>query len=448
MRSDPSLMSHLMNGPRQLTSAAPVSSTSLQRVPPALGGSQPSLAKTPATSAGYFSTTESDAAHDDLSVFPSIPRSRSGMAITGSAVGYSTACAPFPIYSRHSLTPPGKHKISDDLANRNSSANLGDLRYVAVAFNNTDHDDSRLSSPEGFNMSFDNKHRPPSMPSLMSVRENDNNPVDFLEANSAYSVVGNRKLNIQPVSSSHGYVTLSNQTRPQMNNVTVPCIDEKQPLTPSPAYISNAPPSPDNNSEPVHPYFAVSTNGKAMSIISNDNLNSLDNRVGDNNNSRSPNGYVTLGERSNVANFPVRNGPGVILDSGSNSSAARSHYVIAAPNRAAFQRPEQLDGAEDVRYVASAPSENLRGRFNPKKDINLSPQMCDRPNTSDGMPNRPKRQSPPSGWAGPSLSKQSSGYVSQEALGAEPLVMSPKRLFSQNKETKVMVSNPHEVSFV
>ena len=447
VRSDPSLMTHL-SGPRQLIPAAPTSSTSLQRVPPSLGGSHPSLSKTPATSAGYFSNTESDAAHDDLSVFPALPRSKSGTVINGIVPAYSTVCHPLPMYSRHSLTPPGKQKqLNEHFGNKNTSANLGDLKYVSIAFNPNDQD-NRLNSPENFNLCFDNKHRPPSMPSLMNIRDDSSDPAHLLEANNAYSVVGNRNVNLQPVTSSHPYVTFGNQPRPQSNNIHLTNVENKpSSLISSTAYVLNSPRSPDKTSEPLNPYYTVGETNKMMSKHSSNSPSRIGNNSR-NNASNGSNGYVTLGERGQpLTNLPVRNGTGNSIENNPPSSA-RSHYVTAAPNRTAFQRLEQLDVADEVRFVASAPSENSRGRVNPQDDDSLNPQLSERPNTSDGVPSRPKRQSPPIRWPGPSLSKQSSGYVSQEALGAEPLVMSPKRLFAQNNETKAMVANPHEVSFV
>ncbi|XP_042865030.1 uncharacterized protein LOC122248791 isoform X3 [Penaeus japonicus] len=79
---------------------------------------------------------------------------------------------------------------------------------------------------------------------------------------------------------------------------------------------------------------------------------------------------------------------------------------------------------EESREVSSAPLESTRGR----------PTLSTRPNTSEATiaHNRGARSFPP---LAPSLSKQSSGYVSQDSLPFhDPVVMSPKRLLTQSKE--------------
>ncbi|XP_068202544.1 cytokine receptor-like isoform X2 [Palaemon carinicauda] len=99
----------------------------------------------------------------------------------------------------------------------------------------------------------------------------------------------------------------------------------------------------------------------------------------------------------------------------------------------------QHDTCEEGREVASAPVESSRGR----------PSVPTRPNTSDATVNHNRGGSrwPP---LAPSLSKQSSGYVSQETLTFhDPVVMSPKRLLAQSHEPhSVVLSANHKASMV
>lgn len=87
---------------------------------------------------------------------------------------------------------------------------------------------------------------------------------------------------------------------------------------------------------------------------------------------------------------------------------------------------------EESREVSSAPLESTRGR----------PLLSTRPNTSEATiaHNRGARSFPP---LAPSLSKQSSGYVSQDSLPFhDPVVMSPKRLLTQSKEPYSVIMPP------
>ncbi|XP_064109262.1 cytokine receptor-like isoform X2 [Macrobrachium nipponense] len=99
----------------------------------------------------------------------------------------------------------------------------------------------------------------------------------------------------------------------------------------------------------------------------------------------------------------------------------------------------QRDTGEEGREVASAPVESSRGR----------PSVPTRPSTSDATVNHNRGGSrwPP---LAPSLSKQSSGYVSQETLTFhDPVVMSPKRLLAQSHEPhSVVLSANHKASMV
>ena len=101
----------------------------------------------------------------------------------------------------------------------------------------------------------------------------------------------------------------------------------------------------------------------------------------------------------------------------------------------------QRDTGEEGREVASAPIESSRGR----------PTISPRPSTSDATVNH-NRGGEGSRWPplAPSLSKQSSGYVSQETLPFhEPVVMSPKRLLAQSHEPhSVVLSANHKASMV
>jgi len=129
------------------------------------------------------------------------------------------------------------------------------------------------------------------------------------------------------------------------------------------------------------------------------------------------------------------------------------------------QHQHPLDSStDDVRLVVSAPTENIRGRLSNKDDeaeleeIPSSP-IQQRPSTCDGVcdslqkASRKNKMSPcvlvPTGT---SLSMQSSGYVSQEALfGSDPL--SPKKLFAQTAPDRATRNGfahngVHEVSFV
>ncbi|KAK7082606.1 hypothetical protein SK128_027057 [Halocaridina rubra] len=93
---------------------------------------------------------------------------------------------------------------------------------------------------------------------------------------------------------------------------------------------------------------------------------------------------------------------------------------------------------DESREVSSAPVEGTRSR----------PSIPLRPNTSDVVVNhnRGGTRWPP---LAPSLSKQSSGYVSQEALTHDPVVMSPKRLLAQSHEPhSVVLSANHKASMV
>ncbi|XP_042241219.1 uncharacterized protein LOC121878859 isoform X7 [Homarus americanus] len=96
---------------------------------------------------------------------------------------------------------------------------------------------------------------------------------------------------------------------------------------------------------------------------------------------------------------------------------------------------------EESREVASAPIEGSRGR----------PSLPTRPNTSETNHNRGGNRWTP---VGPSLSKQSSGYVSgnvsQETLSFhDPVVMSPKKLLAQSHEPHSVVYSPnHKPSMV
>lgn len=96
---------------------------------------------------------------------------------------------------------------------------------------------------------------------------------------------------------------------------------------------------------------------------------------------------------------------------------------------------------EESREVASAPVEGSRGR----------PSVPTRPNTSETNHNRGGNRWTPSG---PSLSKQSSGYVSgnvsQETLAFhDPVVMSPKKLLVRSHEPHSVVYSPnHKPSMV
>lgn len=99
------------------------------------------------------------------------------------------------------------------------------------------------------------------------------------------------------------------------------------------------------------------------------------------------------------------------------------------------------NNSEESREVASAPVEGSRGR----------PFVPTRPNTSETNHNRGGNRWTPSG---PSLSKQSSGYVSgnvsQETLAFhDPVVMSPKKLLARSHEPHSVVYSPnHKPSMV
>lgn len=381
--------------------------------------------KTPATSAGYFSSSESDQIHENLA---NLPRSCSGLMFnknngtpTLSSPPYSSATSPLPIYSRHSFTPPNK-LVKRSQSPPGTANNLGDLQYVAVVFNN---DDSRLTSPDSL---YDGKRRPSSLVNVEQMDNKSDMSVDFADAPGAYSIIGKRKNTVQPMSSSQGYVTLSNH--PQSKTAT-PFKSNTQNTRLNSGQTSNSlrgMPSEDSNSilEDLESTPKVSP------------LHSAESR-----------GYVALGERG----FP--SSASKPSDSGqpSMTPSAKSHYVTAAPDQWAFNcaRPRQLDFADEVRFVASAPVENQRGRKVSQKDEDNLNLLNGRPNTSEGI-GRPRYQShsPSNAWTGgaPSLSKQSSGYVSQEALSTDPLVMSPKRLFAQTSEAISPKTIPHEVSFV
>nr|XP_053630839.1 cytokine receptor-like isoform X7 [Cherax quadricarinatus] len=97
--------------------------------------------------------------------------------------------------------------------------------------------------------------------------------------------------------------------------------------------------------------------------------------------------------------------------------------------------------SDESREVTSAPIEGSRGR----------PSLPTRPNTSETNHNRAGNKWTP---LGPSLSKQSSGYVSgnvsQETLAFhDPVVMSPKKLLARSQEPHSVVYSPnHKPSMV
>lgn len=92
---------------------------------------------------------------------------------------------------------------------------------------------------------------------------------------------------------------------------------------------------------------------------------------------------------------------------------------------------------EESREVVSAPIESSRGRSS----------LPVRPNTSETNHNRGGSRWTP---LGPSLSKQSSGYVSQETLPFhDTVVMSPKKLLARSQEPHSVVYSPnHKPSMV
>ncbi|XP_076063626.1 cytokine receptor-like isoform X3 [Oratosquilla oratoria] len=97
---------------------------------------------------------------------------------------------------------------------------------------------------------------------------------------------------------------------------------------------------------------------------------------------------------------------------------------------------------DDFREVTSAPVEGTRSRVQ-------QPAPSIRPSTAEGTVNHPKTSSLHSNTFTPSLSKQSSGYVSQETLPAlEPVVMSPKKLVPQSQEPLSILSPTHRASMV
>ena len=417
----------------------PTLQRSTPNLPAALSGNNLSSMHTPATSAGYFSTTESEPHGEELLALSTMPRNKSGVSNGGvNAPPYSTA-APYPLphYSRHSFTPPGKFKPPPPSASsedRNTQP-LGDLKYVAIAcVPDVDSTSSRLSSPDSYSFSYDNKRRPPSMPSLQgmadlefNINNNNNNNNILGDSSSPYCVVGrdSRKFNIQPLpSSSHGYVTANcNPVLQPFNGPTRASsgTPQKPSSTPSSAASSHKTPIPGTG------YVAHNQNsppGEPIELRHNRPV------LSDRPEPQRGNGYVTLGERDPSATS-TRNGSAV--SNPRTGSSVTNGYVPDDPSRWARPalRQECIDTAEEVRDIASAPCEV---RY-PEKST-TSPQLEERPRTSDCVPNRPKKMSQsPSGWhlGRPSLSKQSSGYVSQEALGAEQ-IMTPNTLIAQSND--------------
>ncbi|KAF2352895.1 Fibronectin type III [Trinorchestia longiramus] len=390
----------------------------------------------------------SSAESDQLRVHPSYSRRSSSSLLLNNknnnftSPPHSNASSPLPAYSRHSFTPPGQLKTSSSPADIPVETDLNELQYACAAFNS---DYSRLSTPESVTHQMVAKQRPSTIASNLSFEKSvvkNDMPDVTCNAPGAYSVVGKRKNVVQPVSSSQGYVTLSNQI----------------PRAKFPSFLDHASTTTKNEqenscSDDNTPYLLNSSQALPSSSEISANyctLEDLESLPG------IYQKYHSNGRASNADNATISSNSCTMLDSEQSSVASdgQKQNIIVVNDRWAFSnpRPRQLDFADEVRFVASAPIENHRGRKCSQKDSDELHLPSGRPNTSDGVGGRPQHlsHSPPSMWltGAPSLSKQSSGYVSQEALSTDPLVISPKRLFAHSQEGKSSKSIPQEVSFV
>ena len=448
IRSDPSLIGNELNSYHNLRKSSPMlnntsnnnSTPNLQSVMKGDPATNFALMASPAASAGYHSTRDFETLSEEISVMQGLPHlgktslvrgGGSSSAISGigaPSISTTNFSAPLPLYSRHSFTPPEKGRPatgSNEHGGGNSTVPFGELKYVAVAINPDADINSLLSSPESLNESqTGSKHTPSATiirPSIASSDETGekyvgNNPL--INPSSPYCVVGTDSRFIkQPLPSSQGYVT-SGSLFQQPNNNTKLCNDPdiSSGMMNS---ISNVTTKPSNNGYVPHtPTPTIVKSSTPNSPISS-NLNAIE--------PSNRNGYVTV--TADVAR--LKQNTGTSNPTNTDRKFVNNGYVTAQHPKWAEsrERPTHLDMADDIRDVASAPSENTRSR---------NTHQNERPSTSDGV--RSYQADPP-------LSNHSSGYVSQEAL-TEPVVMSPKRLFARNHEPKSVMSNSFDMSFV
>ncbi|CAL4058619.1 unnamed protein product [Meganyctiphanes norvegica] len=134
--------------------------------------------------------------------------------------------------------------------------------------------------------------------------------------------------------------------------------------------------------------------------------------------------YVTTGQASNITS-PSRE----------SMAALNPYHSVSDGERWALRCPAPSED-EDNRKSQSAPTE--RPGITP-------PTLPSRPNTSEATVGRVAANQWP-----PSLSKQSSGYVSQETIQpSESVTLCPKTLVAQNHEPQsVLYSGKHNVSMV